>query len=341
MPEREPGREVAGVVPAVAHEHALAVADLAVLAGEVAERRVVLEAHGERRRQAARRVRRRRPGRRPARSPSPGRRTTPAGRRGASSAHGIVTGAPVLTTTTVFGLAADDPRDQLVLARRAGPSCRGRGPSVSQSSLVPTTTTTASASRGRGDGAARAGRRATAGATRASRPAGTSRPRARRTRRRARPARRRPARPSPRPRRCRSRRTRAPGGGGSATPSSTTVAVDQHTAPAADLTSVNVCAPGLVRRVPAGGAEREVVGVDPGRRRADQQQPAVGGTRGRDRRAREVASGEELDGEPGVPSAVVRAPSGGSTVDVAARARSGRRRRRRSAARIASSGLMR
>ena len=73
--EREADGQRARVVPAVAHQHALAVADLAVLAREVAVGRVVLEPQRAGSSAAGRRGRRRRAARRRARRPSPGRRT--------------------------------------------------------------------------------------------------------------------------------------------------------------------------------------------------------------------------------------------------------------------------
>ncbi len=61
------------------------------------------------------------------------------------SSHGIVTGEPVLSTTTVFGLAAATAATRSSCSPGRAIDVRS-SPSVSQSSSVPTTTMATSAS---------------------------------------------------------------------------------------------------------------------------------------------------------------------------------------------------
>ena len=92
---------------------------------------------------AGRRARPRPAGRRPARcrTPCPGTRTP--GRRTTSSRHGSSTGEPALTTTTVRGLAAATARTSSSCRPGSASDVRSK-PSLSTSSLVPTTTTATS-----------------------------------------------------------------------------------------------------------------------------------------------------------------------------------------------------
>ena len=142
--EGEAGRQLARVVPAVPHQHAFAVAHLTVLAGEVAERRVVLEPPRERGREAATGfgVAGQHVGR--ARWPSPARRTTPARPRARRRPTAWSPARPCSPRPPCCGWRRRP-------APRVRPGGPGRSmvsrscPSLSQSSLVPTITTTASA----------------------------------------------------------------------------------------------------------------------------------------------------------------------------------------------------
>ena len=196
-------------------------------------------------------------------------------------------------------------------------------PSVSQSSLVPTTTTTASASR---RGRDRAVEQVVGGAgsrSPASCPAGRSRSRSTNSTTRS-----TGVAGDELDRRldlgaARRRRTASPGPGGSAMPSSTTTPSSSTRARPADLDERDAVRSGLRRRVAPGGAEREVVEVDAGRRGVDQQQSGRrGSVRVGDRHARELASGEVVDRELDVDGRR-------GLVEVEPRARSGRRRRHR------------
>ena len=97
---------VARVVPAVAHEEALAVADVPELAREVEVRGGVLEAHRDGLGESTRGVHRavEHVGDRPIRRP--GRRASPSRIAGTRSANGSSTTPPFESTTTVFGLTA-------------------------------------------------------------------------------------------------------------------------------------------------------------------------------------------------------------------------------------------
>ena len=118
-------------------------------------------------------------------------------------------------------------------------------PSLSQSSLVPTTTIADVGGGGGGDGAVHAGRRVRGGGSRSCTPRRMPMPRGRVVL-----GRRGSTGPSgdevegrPRAPRCPCRRTRCPGPGGSATPSNTTSPPMLTRAPPRICTNVNSCGP--------------------------------------------------------------------------------------------------
>ena len=145
MSNREARVDPPRVVPAIADEDALSVGDLPGLARVVEEGGSVLEANGKGGRELSRRSRIAEEDRGGGVCHLLAAQPDVEDRRDARSTHGIAIGAPAFSATTVLSIDGRDALDELRLG--PGRSIDSRScPSVSHSSLVPTTArTTASA----------------------------------------------------------------------------------------------------------------------------------------------------------------------------------------------------